>query len=93
MKKQNNPAEVEWWLSELIKDENNEINSFPFVVFGTILLFVCWLFFNGGSTMNMFAARSNGAPKIMSASVIFVSRAVVEAPHLERPEAATSSAM
>ena len=54
IREQNCPEEVEWWLDQLQKDVNSEINSFPFVVFGTILLMVCWLFFNGGSTMSMF---------------------------------------
>ena len=54
----------------MLKDENQDINSFPFVVFGTFLLFVCWLFFNGGSTMNMFAPRSEGAAKIMMNTLI-----------------------
>lgn len=52
---QNYPEEVRWWVNELQQDDNFEINSFPFVVFGTILLFVGSLFFNGGSVDSMFA--------------------------------------
>ena len=48
------PPEVTWWVNELQQDDNFEINSFPFVVFGTILLLVSSLFFNGGSVDSMF---------------------------------------
>lgn len=47
-----------------------EIASFPFVVFGTVLLLVSWLFFNGGSTMDMFAPRENNSPKIMMCTLL-----------------------
>lgn len=67
---QNYPAEVTWWVNELQQDDNFEINSFPFVVFGTILLLVSSLFFNGGSTMDMFLPRQNNAPKIMMCTII-----------------------
>ena len=65
----NYPEEVRWWVNELQQDDNFEINSFPFVVFGTILLFVGSLFFNGGSVESMFA-RSQHAPKIIMCTII-----------------------
>jgi len=52
--KQSSPNEVEWYVNTLQNDEDFEINSFPFVVFGTFQLVVGWLFFNAGSTMSMF---------------------------------------
>lgn len=41
-----------------------------FVALGTIILFVAWLFFNAGSTGDMFAVRTNGVPKIMMNTII-----------------------
>ena len=67
---QNCPAEVAWWLDELQKDDRFEPNSFPFVVFGTLILSVSWLFFNGGSTMSMFKPRSSSAPKVMMCTLL-----------------------
>lgn len=66
---QNCPAEVTWWVNELQNDDNWEINSFPFVVFGTILLLVSSLFFNGGSVDSMFSTDQN-APKIIMCTII-----------------------
>jgi Amt family ammonium transporter len=40
------------------------------VVVGTIMLWVSWLFFNGGSTGTMFTERANGPAKIMMNTVI-----------------------
>lgn len=42
----------------------------PFVVVGTVILWVSWLFFNGGSTANMFAPREAGISKIMMNTII-----------------------
>lgn len=54
----------------MASDQDFEQNSYPFVVFGTILLWVSWLFFNGGSTGGMFNARANNAPKIMMVTIL-----------------------
>ena len=54
----------------MAEDDNFEQSSFPFVVYGTILLWVSWLFFNGGSAFSMFAARANNPPKIMMVTII-----------------------
>lgn len=70
MSKQSNPEQVKWWVNELQKNENFEINSFPFVVFGTIMLLVSWLFFNGSSTMNMFEPRATCSAKIIMCTII-----------------------
>ena len=37
---------------------------------GTIILWVSWLFFNGGSTLDMFQPRVNGTPKIMMNTIL-----------------------
>ena len=39
-------------------------------MFGTILLLVGWLFFNGGSVMGMYAERRSSPPKIMMVTLI-----------------------
>ena len=62
--------EFEKWVIEMADDDSFENNSFPFVVFGTILLWVSWLFFNGGSTLSMFQPRANNAPKIMMVTIL-----------------------
>ena len=66
---QNCPQEVEWWVNELQQDENFDYNSFPFVVFGTFMLFVCWLFFNASSSLTMFSKEAN-CSKIMMNTII-----------------------
>lgn len=52
------------------EDQDFEEHSVPFVVIGTIMLWVSWLFFNGGSTTTMFEVRTNGSPKIMMNTII-----------------------
>mmetsp|Transcript_28373 Transcript_28373/g.37873 ORF Transcript_28373/g.37873 Transcript_28373/m.37873 type:complete len:198 (+) Transcript_28373:428-1021(+) len=68
--RQQSPVEVEWWVNELQNDDTFEINSFPFIVFGTIMLIVSWLFFNGGSTMDLFKPRDSNPPKIMMCTLL-----------------------
>jgi len=46
--------EFESWVTDMANDDTFEQNSYPFIVYGTILLWVSWLFFNGGSTGDMF---------------------------------------
>eukprot|EP00349_Pseudokeronopsis_sp_Brazil_P004365 CAMPEP_0202960590 /NCGR_PEP_ID=MMETSP1396-20130829/4734_1 /ASSEMBLY_ACC=CAM_ASM_000872 /TAXON_ID= /ORGANISM="Pseudokeronopsis sp., Strain Brazil" /LENGTH=300 /DNA_ID=CAMNT_0049679897 /DNA_START=551 /DNA_END=1453 /DNA_ORIENTATION=+ len=36
-----------------------------YIVYGTLVLWVAWLFFNAGSQSNMFAPRTNGPAKII----------------------------
>jgi len=67
---QNSPVEVEWWVNELQLNDDFEINSFSFVVFGTIMLIVSWLFFNGGSTMSMFGEAGTNPSKIMMCTLL-----------------------
>jgi len=64
------PAEFEKWVKDMADSTDFEANSYPFTVFGTILLWVSWLFFNGGSTYDMFGARANNAPKIMMVTIL-----------------------
>ena len=55
---------------EMAEDTRFEANSFPFIIFGTVLLNVSWLFFNGGSTFTMFAPRKNGASKVIMITML-----------------------
>lgn len=36
-----------------------------YIVYGTLILWVAWLFFNGGSQGNLFAPRANSPAKII----------------------------
>ena len=44
--------------------------SYPFIVLGTFVLWVSWLFFNGGSTTTMFAKRTDGVEKIIMNTIL-----------------------
>ena len=59
---------------QFMKDEANdtdfEPNSIPFVVVGTVVLWVSWLFFNGGSTASMYADRENAISKIILNTIL-----------------------
>lgn len=57
-------------MNELQNDDLFELNSFPFVVFGTIMLIVSWLFFNGGSALTMFGEDGTNIPKIMMCTLL-----------------------
>ena len=61
---------MERWIIELSKETDFETNSLAFVVFGTIILFVSWLFFNGASTFSMYNARESGISKIMMVTIL-----------------------
>ena len=54
----------------MASDVSFEQNSYPFIVYGTILLWVSWLFFNGGSTLDMFVPREHSTPKIFMVTII-----------------------
>ena len=62
--------EFEKWVIEMSEDSTFEQNSYPFVVYGTIMLWVSWLFFNGGSAMSMFQPRANNPSKIMMVTIL-----------------------
>ena len=70
--KGNQVAENEFseWVLDMANDDSFEQNSYPFVVYGTILLLVSWLFFNGGSTLDIFVPRENNVPKIMMVTIL-----------------------
>ena len=53
-------ASVEAWIAELADDTEFENSSIPFVVVGTVILWVSWLFFNGGSTGDMYLPKKGG---------------------------------
>lgn len=54
----------------MANDDSFEQSSYPFVVYGTIMLWVSWLFFNGGSTASMFEDKENNPPKIMMVTIL-----------------------
>jgi len=45
-------------------------SSVPFIVVGIFMLWVSWLFFNGGSTVDMFVPRHKNAPKIIMNTIL-----------------------
>ena len=51
-------------------DTEFENSSIPFVVIGTLILWVSWLFFNGGSTADMFLPRRVGISKIVMNTIM-----------------------
>ena len=57
-------------MEEMANDTEFLPNSIPFVVVGTVLLWVSWLFFNGGSTASMFAEREQGISKIIMNTIL-----------------------
>lgn len=57
----------EWLVNQT--DEFRPHNQ-AYIVTGTLILWVAWLFFNGGSTNDMFVPRTNGPAKIIMNSVI-----------------------
>lgn len=59
-----------WVQEEADLKKPYEMNSPPFVVIGTIILWVAWLFFNGGSQGIMFAKRQEGTPKIVMNTIV-----------------------
>ena len=60
----------EEFLQDEAEDLDFEPHSIPFVVVGTVLLWVSWLFFNGGSTADMFQPRENGISKIILNTIL-----------------------
>jgi ammonium transporter, Amt family len=64
-----NPEEFERWIIAREKQPFTPF-SFPFIVIGTFILWVSWLFFNGGSTLNMFQMRRQGVAKIIMNTII-----------------------
>jgi len=63
-------AAVEAWIAEEADDTEFEASSIPFVVYGTIILWVSWLFFNGGSTADMFDKKTADISKIVMNTII-----------------------
>lgn len=63
-------AAVEAWIAEEADDTEFEPNSIPFVVYGTIILWVSWLFFNGGSTTDIFDKKAADISKIIMNTII-----------------------
>jgi len=68
-KKSASPDRLKLW----IRDRENQPfkpNSIPFMVMGTLILWVAWLFFNGGSAYTMFGPRHQSVPKIIMNTLI-----------------------
>ena len=59
----------EKWIRERVEEPFTP-GSYSFVVIGTFMLWVSWIFFNGGSTYDMFVPRDVGVPKIMMNTLI-----------------------
>jgi ammonium transporter, Amt family len=57
---------------EWLTNQNDDFrpHNQAYIVAGTLILFISWLFFNGGSTNNLFVERKNGPAKIIMNSVI-----------------------
>lgn len=60
--KEYHPQFKDWMVNSV--DEFRPHNQ-AYIVFGTLVLWVAWLFFNGGSQNDMFAPRTNAPPKII----------------------------
>lgn len=58
------------WINDMQNDRTFEPNSPPFIVFGTMLLYVSWLFFNAGSLMTMFNPQKGGIAKVMMVTTL-----------------------
>jgi ammonia channel protein AmtB len=56
------------WIASQRKQEFKPHNP-GLILAGTILLWVCWLFFNGGSAI-IFSQRKVGAAKVIMANLI-----------------------
>jgi len=64
-----NPEILKCW----IRDRENQPfkpYSIPFMVVGTLLLWISWLFFNGGSAKTMFGPREKSVAKIIMNTMI-----------------------
>lgn len=51
------------WLANQVDDFRP--SNLAYIVTGTIILWIGWLFFNGGSTYSLFTPRSNGPAKVI----------------------------
>jgi Amt family ammonium transporter len=58
-----------WFLKRANADVMRPSNV-PFIVVGIFMLWVSWLFFNGGSTTSMFSPRHQNAPKIIMNTIL-----------------------
>lgn len=52
-----------------MSDEFKPYNP-AFMILGTLLLWVCWIFFNAGSVDTLFTIRKNNAPKISMINIL-----------------------
>lgn len=52
-----------------MSDEFKPYNP-AFMILGTLLLWVCWIFFNAGSVSSLLTIRKNNAPKISMINIL-----------------------
>lgn len=68
------PLFREWFLYRANEEEIKPSNI-GFIVIGSFFLWVCWLFFNGGSTFDLFVERQHNTPKIIVNTILAASAA------------------
>lgn len=69
VKREDQPAFEKWFKKEMNKFDDRPSNL-SFVVVATMLLWVCWLYFNAGTAATIFEDRRFGSTKIMMNTVI-----------------------
>jgi ammonium transporter, Amt family len=69
IERKDQPAFEKWFKKE-VNHFDERPHNLPFVVIATMLLWVCWLFFNGGSVSSIFNHRKVGSSKIMMNTTI-----------------------
>jgi Amt family ammonium transporter len=58
------------WFLERANDEEMKPSNMTLVVLGTFFLWVSWIFFNGGSTTDMFLERMHNSPKCIQNTIL-----------------------
>lgn len=77
------PVAFERWILQREREPFTPY-SYPFITMGTFILWVSWLFFNGGSSLTMFSPRRQAVSKIIMNTIIAGSSAGVVA-HVLKP--------
>ena len=71
------------WFMYKANEEEMKPSNIAFVVIGTFFLWVSWLFFNGGSTVDSFSVRTHNTPKIILNTLLAGSSAGIVANFLK----------
>jgi Amt family ammonium transporter len=69
VKREFQPAFDKWFQNKMNKFDDKP-NNLSFVVVATMLLWVCWLFFNAGTVGSIYEERYHGSAKIMINTLI-----------------------